>query len=246
MPCSARVATLGASLLRLSPVTPISFSFPGRNVRHHVGEAGDREVGDAGQRVLVERPAALVGDGVELEAVLLLHEGEEDLGEAGGQCADADLAGLGLGRLHHLGEGVVGPRRIGRDALGAAADLRDRHQLAVLVGQVRAPQCVEDVVVEHDQPGVAVGRRLGGDRRADHAAAARLVLDHDVPAGVLDELGLDDAGDRIGRAAGREGHDELDRSLRPVGPGAFTMAGTLRDAARLPATTARRRSTDIF
>ena len=27
---------------------------------------------------------------------------------------------------------------------------------------------------------------------------------------------------------------------------AFTMAGTLRDAARLPATTARRRSTDIF
>ena len=28
MPCSASVATLGASLLRLSPVTPISFSLP--------------------------------------------------------------------------------------------------------------------------------------------------------------------------------------------------------------------------
>jgi hypothetical protein len=48
------------------------------------------------------------------------------------------------------------------------------------------------------------------------AGAARLVVDEDVPARAVDQLGLDDARHRIGRAAGREGHDDLDRSLGPV------------------------------
>ncbi len=45
---------------------------------------------------------------------------------------------------------------------------------------------------------------------------------------------------------GGKGTTNLIVPLGQSAPCAFTMAGTLSDAARLPATTARRRSTDIF
>ena len=66
-----------------------------------------------------------------------------------------------------------------------------------------------------DQEGVAVGRLLEGIGRAERAAGAGLVLDQHALAELAVELGGERAGEGVGAAAGREGHDEHDRLLRP-------------------------------
>ena len=53
--------------------------------------------------------------------------------------------------------------------------------------------------------------------QADVAACARAVVDDDLLAEPLAELGRDDADGRIRRAAGRKGHDHADRLARPGG-----------------------------
>ena len=72
-----------------------------------------------------------------------------------------------------------------------------------------------------DEEGVAIGRRALDPRGADGAGGAGLVLDDEgLPEG-LRELRADRAGDRVGGAAGREGHDERDGLLGPgLGVGA--------------------------
>ncbi len=61
------------------------------------------------------------------------------------------------------------------------------------------------------------GGDLAAIAAADHAGAARLVVDDDLFQPVWSiELGLDDARHRVGRAAGREGDDDLDRPLGPI------------------------------
>ncbi len=60
--------------------------------------------------------------------------------------------------------------------------------------------------------GVAVGRRARDRLRADHAAAAGLVLHDDRNAEILAELLADDARDHVARAARPVGNDELDRT----------------------------------
>ena len=183
MPCSISVGVSGSAGVRFSPVTPIGRTLLATDVRAERGQAADRDVGDAGQDVLVERAAALVGDQVDVDVVLLLDQRHQHQRLAGAEHADADLARPLLGVGDGLGEGLVGPVGMRGDRLRRAADLHDVEQLGVLVGQVGREGRIEDVAVEGDHPGLAVGRRLGGDRRADRAGAARLVVDDDVPAG---------------------------------------------------------------
>ena len=71
-------------------------------------------------------------------------------------------------------------------------------------------------LVRRDQDRVAVRRALGGELEADVAAAARFVLDHDLLAEHARQVIGDGAGADVGRAAGREGHDEMDRPGRPA------------------------------
>ena len=65
--------------------------------------------------------------------------------------------------------------------------------------------------VRHHQQRVAVGRRLRGLDGADHAAGAGAVLDHEGLAEVLLQDAADLARRDVGRAAGAERHDDLDR-----------------------------------
>ena len=58
---------------------------------------------------------------------------------------------------------------------------------------------------------MAVGRRLGHDLVADHAAGAGLVLDDDRLAQHLLQPGRDQPGRRVGAAASRIGHDQPHR-----------------------------------
>src|SRR6266481_950816 len=62
---------------------------------------------------------------------------------------------------------------------------------------------------------VAVRWRLGERVRANIAAGAGTVLDHDLLAEFLAELLPYDARNDVGAGAGREGHDQTDRTLRP-------------------------------
>ena len=66
----------------------------------------------------------------------------------------------------------------------------------------------------HDER-VAIRRALGDELRSHHPARARAVLDHEALLQLLGELLRDDAPERIGAAAGREGRDDLHRAGRP-------------------------------
>ena len=67
-----------------------------------------------------------------------------------------------------------------------------------------------------EQQRVAVARRLRHHLGADDAAGAAAVVDDDLAAGDLRQLGADDARDDVDGAAGRERHDQADR---PIGIG---------------------------
>src|SRR5262245_36000900 len=80
-----------------------------------------------------------------------------------------------------------------------------------LVLRLAATACVL-VVATHR---VAVRDGLGDRVGADIAACAGAVLDHDLLAEPVAQLLRDDARNDVRAAAGREGYDQADRSLRP-------------------------------
>src|SRR5688572_1851878 len=65
-----------------------------------------------------------------------------------------------------------------------------------------------------EEQGVAVGRSLGHEIRADHAARARLVLHHHGLAEQWREGLTDHARHRVGAAPGRETDDQADGAIR--------------------------------
>jgi hypothetical protein len=74
----------------------------------------------------------------------------------------------------------------------------------------------------HEHQRIAVRRRLGDGGRADRAAGAAAIVDHDRLAQALVQLLAEHAGDDVGAAAGGVGHDEPDR---PVGVGVRRAGG---------------------
>ena len=138
--------------------------------------------------------------------------GEEDRADAGMR-----LVELALIRLH-IGDEFL--EVVGRKLLLGGDDQRkrghhaDRLEIDIgLVGEIR---------IERDrggmrahlahQDGVAVG--IGAHRagRADGAAGAGDVLDDDLLAQRVRHVIADDAGGDVGRASGRERHDQRDRA----------------------------------
>ena len=75
------------------------------------------------------------------------------------------------------------------------------------VRQVRRDHMRSDA---RDDERVAVGRRLRHEVRADHAAGAAAVLDDEAFLQLIGELRADQPAERVGAAAGAEGHDDLD------------------------------------
>ena len=67
------------------------------------------------------------------------------------------------------------------------------------------------VIAHHDDQGVAVGLGLRGHLRADHGGGAGAGFDDDRLAPALGHLLPEHARQDIGRSAGRERHDDLDR-----------------------------------
>jgi hypothetical protein len=102
--------------------------------------------------------------------------------------------------------------------------LRDRHEVADgVVGRLRLGVEVDGDGADAHQQRVAVGGRLGDELVADRGIAAGAVLDDDLLAEHLGELGRDEPRGDIGAAAGGRGHDQPDRpggvALRVSGEG---------------------------
>ena len=89
-------------------------------------------------------------------------------------------------------------------------------------------------LMDHER--VAVGRGTGAARGADHAAGAADVFDHDRLAERLLHAVLQDARDRVGRAARRERHQQRDGTvgigLRRSGAGCQKTRGEKRRRER--------------
>ena len=92
-------------------------------------------------------------------------------------------------------------------------DRRDRRKIAhQFVFALRNQRFIRGLGVRHHQQRIAVGRRLGGFLRADHAAGTGAVLDHEG----LTETFLQDVPDLasgdVCRPAGAKGNNHLYRS----------------------------------
>ena len=163
----------------------------GRALVGHMGQ-GDAGLGCKGRRVQVHDGAIAAGGVVQLAGVGLGIADQLLHGLDRQRVGDQQHAG-GIG---HMGNGcevlvrAVGQlgHQVRRDRMGAAGG---------------------------EQQGVAIGARLGGLGRADGAARARAVVNHQRLAQLLRHLLRHHAGDQIGGTAGRKRHDDADRAIRP-------------------------------
>jgi len=131
--------------------------------------------------------------------------------------AVVERAGLGLRERDELCEIVRGQARENHQHIRLAADHADgREILDRVVGEGAAERRRNRLRARRgDADSGAVGRRLRHRLDADIAAGAGAVFDHDLCAEGRRELLRDDARNDVGAAAGRERHDQADRSLRP-------------------------------
>ena len=206
--------------MRFSELTAKQLHLARVDVRHVGGDGIEHRGDGAGQHVLQRRRRAAIGHVLQLDAGLARQELAHQMGvRADARAAEGDLVGLGLGVGDVVAKRLVG--RVGRhdQDVGRMADQRD-------VGEV-GDHVVRQLWIDtgrdaqrrgmRDHQRVAVGSGLGGKVRADRAAGAGLVLDHHLGAESGAELGRQDAGNRVGRTAGREGGYKLDRLLgRPA------------------------------
>ena len=96
-------------------------------------------------------------------------------------------------------------------------DRRNRCQIAhQFVFALRHQRFIRGLGIRHHQQRITVRRRFGGLQRADHAAGAGPVFDHEgLPETLLQDV-ADQPGRHIRRAAGAEGNDDLDRTCRII------------------------------
>jgi len=135
----------------------------------------------------------------------------------------AVFAGVGFDEGNEVTDRVHRQRRVDREHRRCGYRQRDRVEiLGGIVGHSLVERGIDDVVGAVDEERVAVGARLRGAARSDIAARAGDVLDVELNAHLLGQLLSHEAGEHIGRTAGREWNDHAHRScgigLRPTDP----------------------------
>ena len=158
------------------------------------------------------RREAFVRDVLELDPRRFLDQRRKEVAGRGERRADRDLSGARL----RIGEHVLHrfPRclRARGEHGGGRADHADRLEVGVLhVGDAGVVRRM-DVVVDGVQR-IAVGRRILRLLRALGARGAADVRDHHRLAELLLQQRCERAEDVVGIAAGRPGHDQLDRAV---------------------------------
>ena len=174
----------------------------------------------SGDHVRERRAAALVGhmgDFGDAHDLVQQHAGDMR-GRTGAAGRVHHLALVGLGVGDELLEVVRRQVLLGHQQQRRVGD--EGHRLEIVrrvIGRLLVHRVADRMGAdrgEHEQ--VAVGRRLRHPQRAGHAAAARLVLDHDGLAQRFGQRRLQNAGERVHRPAGGERHHHGQRAARPV------------------------------
>ncbi len=158
------------------------------------------------------------------EPALLLQQRRGDVGQAADPARrEGNRLWRPSRRVHHLLEGAVGRALVRHHAERPGGHQGHRREgLQRPVGKAHHG-LVGRLVVVGEEPGVAVGRRARRLDGADRAGGAPAVVDHDRPPEQLGEPRLHDPRDRVGGAARREGHDDLDGPLRPTAGAAVPL-----------------------
>ena len=164
------------------------------------------------------RPGAAIGDMGEIDAgqrLEQLRRKEVEGADARGAVADrARLFPRALDQIADRGDGKI---LVDDQHGGTGRDLHDRREVAQhVIGDV-----LLDVRVDGDRRRCAeqrgaIGRRFRGLAGADRAAGAADVLNDDRGLQLLLKRLAEDAGDRVGAAAGRERNDQPDRTRRII------------------------------
>ena len=134
--------------------------------------------------------------------------------------AISDGARRGLGGRHHVGQRfVLGVDTRGDDHGRVRHVGHGRQVLGGVPRQVLVQPGADDqiVLLAHDDV-IACGSGLHRLGNTDGAASSRLVVGHHGPFVGFRQLGGDQAGQDVGAAAGREGHDQTD-GLGGIGAG---------------------------
>ena len=177
---------------------------------------------------------------------------------AGTGRAEGQLAGIGLGVGDQLGGVARRHRRIGHHDVGRRRDQRDRAQFARhLEGSAlpaRLTACLaarkrKDRSGRGHQQGVAVGGGTDHLARADQAGGAGPIVGDDGLAPQRLQMRRQHAAEHVGRAAGRERHDDAHLAGRKVlcarpRPGEQQRQRRKRQATRDHATLNSRRAPD--
>ena len=207
----------------------------GLDVAHRTGHRRGTQADLVAQDVVEHLRNAPVGHVHQVNAGLGLQQLEGQVGDAAvATGTKVDAARPGLGRRHQARDIAGRKTRVGHDHQRPAGHPRHRLEIVQQVeGRVLVQAGVDGMVHAHHQQGMAVGRRLGHQRRAQIAAGALDVVDHHRLAPQLGQPGAQLAGHDVGRRAHREGHHDAHRAgrvgLRPGrcggGPGQGGQAG---------------------
>ena len=148
------------------------------------------------------------------------HGGEQQRGEihrrAVAAVTDRQAAGRSLRLCDHLAQRIGLERRRRREDERRLREIADGREI---LADIERHLHLHGGIDTHragrsDAEGVAIGRGLGDEVEADHGAGPGAVLDHHGLAESFFELRLDRTRRRVGRAARRERHDEVDRLAR--------------------------------
>ena len=129
-----------------------------------------------------------------------------------------ELIGARLGQRDQFLHRLHRQRRMHNEHAGCRCQQCDRREVAHDVEiEFRIKRRADRVRNRAEEQRVTVGRRLGDDLGADGAAGTRTVIDDQLLAESLAEFLAENARQRLGAAAGREGHDKAQRLVRIIG-----------------------------
>ena len=201
-------------------------------------DGGELHVEAAGDDVDRGLRRALVGNVGQLDAGVAGEQRGGEMREARkARRAVVQLAGLGLGERHQLGDAFRRDAGIEHQHIGRGADHRDRLEVVDrVVGQLGAERRRHAMRARGDQADrVAVRRGLGDDIDAEIAAGAGAVLDDELLAELGREFLRHQAADDVGGGAGRERHHDAHRLVRIARPRCANDGEAASSASRVNA-----------
>ena len=178
------------------------------------GGAGEQHFGVARDGGLRRRRRAPERHVQQVDAGALLEHFHHELVLAAIAAGGVGDRRLGLARIvDEFLEGFDRHLRIDRQHELVGSDARDRQQvLERIKTQPRVDMRIDgDAAVRAKEQRIAVGRGLGGLGGGDVAVGAGAVLDHHRPAAGFLQILCDQPRRRVGRAARRDRHQQLDR-----------------------------------